>query len=303
MNHFFVNKSYFANLALVGVTFTWGATFILIKEAINIVPPFTFMTTRFLIAALLLALFILIFYRKALKLCWQKEIWLPGILLGFCLFFGYAFQTFGLQYTTASKAGFITGSSVIIVPFLSRWFLHHSLRSEAMLGILLATLGLLMLSHSREFSANLGDILIFLSAIFYAFHITLVARYTRLSSSLPLTLIQIFSCGFLSLACTSFFENISASFLSSIFLNKKVFFAIIICSVFATTFAYAIQNYFQKFTSPTHTALIFITEPVFAALVAYLYAGELLSITQIFGCLFMLAGMLVSELKFTILYR
>ncbi|MBW4627571.1 MAG: EamA family transporter [Brasilonema octagenarum HA4186-MV1] len=290
-----MKKSYLADLVLLGVTFTWGATFVLIKDAIKIIPPFSFVSARFLIAALVLALFVIAFYPQMLRQLWKKEIWLPGIWLGFWLFAGYAFQTFGLQYTTASKAGFITGLSVVIVPFFSLWLLRHSLKRNTMLGVSVAMLGLILLSHNRELSANIGDILVFFCAISYAFQITLVGRYTQRFPALLLALIQIFTCGCFSFICAVLFENYQIVFLPKVFLNEQVFSALIICSVIATAFAYAAQNQFQKFTTPTRTALIFATEPVFAALIGYWYVREHLSTMQISGCLLMLGGTLISE--------
>jgi drug/metabolite transporter (DMT)-like permease len=289
-----MKKSYFADFVLLGITFTWGATFVLIKEAINTIPPFTFVGVRFLTAGLLLALFILAFYRQTLsKLC--KEIWLPGTWLGFWLFAGYAFQTFGLQYTTASKAGFITGLSVVMVPFFSLWLLRYPLKKNAMLGILVAIFGLGMLSLNQPLSVNVGDIIVFFCAISYAIQITLVGRYAPYFSALLLGLIQITVCGVFSLMCAFLFENYQVVLSPDVLLNGWVISALVICSVIATAFAYVAQNQFQKFTTPTRTALIFSTEPVFAAINGYLWIGDRFTTVQIGGCLLILCGMLISE--------
>src|SRR4051794_32635892 len=148
-----MKKNYLADLVLLGVTFTWGATFVLVKGAINSMPPFTFLGMRFLIGGLLLFLFMLAFYRRTLQGL-GKDFWIAGTLCGFMLFLGYAFQTFGLLYTTASNAGFITGLSVVMVPLFSLWLLRHKLKRNAMLGVGVATIGLAMLSLTGEMGIN-----------------------------------------------------------------------------------------------------------------------------------------------------
>ncbi|HEU4965072.1 MAG TPA: DMT family transporter [Bacilli bacterium] len=288
-------KAYLADLTLLGVTFTWGTTFVLVKEAINTMPPFTFLGVRFLFAAVLLGLFMLLFYRKSFQNL-GAGIWGAGIWLGFWLFAGYAFQTFGLIYTTASKAGFITGLSVVMVPFLSLWLLRHRLKRNALIGVGIATVGLAFLSLNKGLDINLGDILVFFCAISYGMHITLVGKYAPKYGAFPLTLIQIVACGVFNLIGAFLFEDWTLAFSPQVLLDGWVFSALLICSLIATALAFLAQNHFQKFTTPTRTALVFATEPVFAALAGYLWADDRLTLLQVIGCLLILAGMLVAEI-------
>lgn len=290
-----MKKSYLADLILLGVTFTWGATFVLVKEAIDTMPPFTFLAVRFLLGGLVLALFMAAFFRHTFK-GMSKEIWLAGTWLGFWLFAGYAFQTFGLMFTTASKAGFITGLSVVLVPFLSLWLLKHPLKKKALLGVAIATVGLGLLSLNRDLSINVGDLLVFCCALSYGMHITLVGRYTVRFHAMPFALIQILATGVFNAIGAFLFEDYTTAWSPQVLFDAWVLSALLICSVIATAFAFVAQNQFQKFTSPTRTALIFATEPVFAAATGFLVAGDRLTAAQVFGCLLILGGMLFAEL-------
>ncbi|KEO81157.1 DMT family transporter [Tumebacillus flagellatus] len=290
-----MKKTILADSILLGVTFVWGATFVLVKEAINTMPPFTFLAVRFLFAALLLFLFMLFFARDALRGI-DRRLWFSGAALGLWLFAGYAFQTFGLEFTTSSKAGFITGLSVVFVPFLALWMLRQKLKRNALLGSGVATVGLALLSLTRDLSVNIGDLLVLLCAISYALQIVLVGRYAPRYHAFTLALLQIFFCGVFNLIGSLLFEDISVVFSPDVLFDPWVLWALLICSVLATAVAFVAQNQFQKFTTPTRTALIFSTEPVFAALTAFFWAGERLDLQQVVGCLLILAGTLFAEL-------
>ncbi|MBL0387133.1 DMT family transporter [Tumebacillus sp. ITR2] len=290
-----MKKSFLADLILLGVTFVWGATFVLVKEAINTMPPFTFLAVRFLFAALVLFLFMFFFARDSLK-GMDRRLWISGAILGLWLFAGYAFQTFGLEFTTSSKAGFITGLSVVFVPFLSLWLLGQKLKRNALLGSGVATIGLALLSLTRDLSVNFGDLLVFLCAISYGLQIVLVGRYAPRYHAFSLALLQIFFCGVFNLIGSFLFEDVSVIVSPAVLFDPWVLWGLLICSVLATAVAFVAQNQFQKFTTPTRTALIFATEPVFAAITAYFWAGERLDVQQIIGCLMILGGTLIAEL-------
>jgi drug/metabolite transporter (DMT)-like permease len=289
-----MKKHWLAALVLLFVTFTWGATFVLVQEAVDKMPPFTFLGVRFLVAALLLGLFMFAFSRDTLK-GMTRELWVVGSWIGLLLFGGYAFQTFGLLYTTASNAGFITGLSVVMVPLFALWFLRQRLKRNAVIGVIVATAGLAMLSLN-EFTINVGDLLVFFCAICYGLHITFVGKYTARFHALPFAFVQILSCGVFNMIGGFLFEDVAASFTREVLFDIEVFSALLICSVIATAFAFVAQNYFQKFTTPSSTALIFATEPVFAAATGYFFAGDRLATMQVIGCLLILGGMLIAEL-------
>lgn len=165
-----------------------------------------------------------------------------------------------------------------------------------MLGVITALIGLGLLSLVRTSNLNIGDGLVFLCAISYALQITLVGRYAPSYPVLPLAFVQIFSCGVFSLIGSLIFEEHKIWLSSQIWFNGWVLSALLICSILATAVAFVAQNYFQVYTTPTRTALIFSTEPVFAALTGYIWAGDRLTVLQILGCFLILVGMLVSEI-------
>ncbi|ASS74904.1 EamA family transporter [Tumebacillus algifaecis] len=289
-----MRKNVAADLVLLGVTFSWGATFVLVKEAVDKMPPFTFLGVRFLFAALILGLIMVLFFRDTVK-GMTKQLWVVGSWIGLLLFGGYALQTFGLLYTTASNAGFITGLSVVMVPIFAYWFLRQRLKRNAVIGVIVATIGLAFLSLT-QFQVNLGDLLVFFCAICYGLHIICIGKYTTRFHALPFAFVQILSCGLFNMIGGFLFEDVSASFSADVLFDLTVFSALLICSVIATAFAFVAQNQFQKFTTPTRTALIFAMEPVFAALTGYLWAGDRLGTLQVIGCLCILGGMLIAEL-------
>ena len=276
----------YADSALILVTFVWGYTFVAIKGALALITPFNFMAIRFVISAILL----LVLFRRKIKFISNGEL-KGGVVIGIFLFLAYAFQTTGLEYTTASNAGFITGFSVVLVPVFSAMLLKSKPEPESIAGVILAAAGLFLLSYNGSFSVNKGDLLVFFCAVSVAFHILSVGYYSVKFSAIRITIIQIGTVAVMSLFCVLLFEK------PHIPMEKSVWSAIIITSLFATVGAYLVQNISQRFTSPTHTALIFSGEPVFAGIFGYCLLGEKLSLTAIAGCILILSGMLTSEMK------
>ena len=287
------HKTLIADILLLLVALVWGATFVLVKNVIEILPPFSFNAFRFIIAAIFLLIIILVFYRNVLAQINRKQILIGGFV-GIFLFAGYAFQTIGLLTTTASKAGFITGMSVVIVPLIAIIFLKEALRRQAAIGISLAILGLFLLSISSDWSIAFGDFLIFLCAISYALHIIFVGKWAPGYHALGLAFIQITTVAILNTISAILFEDLVNLDVQAI-LVPTVLWGIFICSIFATALAFLIQTAAQKFTSPTKTAIILATEPVFAAIAGYLFANELLAMREWLGCMMILLGMIIAE--------
>ena len=275
-----------ADLALVFVTLVWGATFVSVKEAIQFIEPFYFLAIRFAIATLIM----LAVTNKRLSRLTTGSLF-KGIIIGLVLFTAYSFQTFGLQYTTASNAGFITGLSVVLVPVLLTLVTKKLPGLMSAAGIISATVGLGLLTINDSLSFNYGDILVLFCAVSYAIHIMLVGKYSPDNDPFILATVQIATVASASWIAALIKETAP----SAVNLNAQVWEAILITAVFATALAFFLQTWTQKFTSPTHTAIIFTAEPVFAALFAFLLGGELFTVRQGIGALFILTGMLVSE--------
>ncbi|KAB3530079.1 DMT family transporter [Alkaliphilus serpentinus] len=280
-----MKKQLKADLALLGVTVVWGSSFVLTKNALDYLPTYNFLAIRFILAALISSI---IFYKNILSI--NKDTLKYGIIIGIILFGGYAFQTVGLNYTTASKSGFITGFSVVIVPIVSALFLKQKPHKEAVAGVILAIVGLGFLTLNSSLTLNIGDTLTLIAAFMFAFHIITVGKYTVMVDSIAMAIIQIAMVGVLSLFFSFAIEN------PTIPRGFDVWLSILILATLATSGAFIIQNAMQKFTSPTHTALIYSGEPVFSAVFAFIMLGERLTKQGILGSVLILSGMILSEM-------
>ncbi|MBE4910175.1 DMT family transporter [Bacillus luteolus] len=290
-----MKKTLLADSSLLFVAFIWGTTFVLVQNAIRVLEPMSFNATRFFLAGMILLLWLFLFYRSQIKQI-NKKMLTAGILMGLWLFSGYALQTFGLLYTTSSKAGFITGLSVVLVPLFAFFLLKQKPKPNAILGVLVATVGLYMLTLGDSVSVNKGDVLVFFCAISFALHIIFTGKYTTLFPTLLLTVTQILTVAVLCSVFAFIFEDWKAIYSKDILLSNEVIIALLITSIFATALAFFLQTNFQKYTTPTRVALIFAMEPVFAALGGYYLADERLTLIAIFGCLFIFVGMIFTEL-------
>jgi drug/metabolite transporter (DMT)-like permease len=300
-----MRKPIFADISLLFVTFIWGTTFVLVQNAISLLDPFSFNGIRFLAAAVMLLLWLFLFERKQIALLNLKML-ASGLFIGFWLFLGYATQTIGLLYTTTSKAGFITGLSVIFVPLFSMFLLKQFPSRNALIGVSIATVGLFLLTMTDVSSLNIGDGLVFICAISFALQIIFTGKFSNKYPTLLLTVIQISTVAVLSILSAFIFEDWRKSFNVEILLSKDVIVALMITSVLATALAFLIQTNFQKYTTATRVALIFAMEPVFAAIAGYYWADERLSVSALFGCLLIFAGMIFAELpanKFPLLRK
>jgi len=278
-----------ADVLLLLVALIWGSTFVLVKRAVAQYPVYAFLFLRFALAT---GVLLVLFGRHLQRL--SPSMLLAGVAIGLFLFGGYAFQTVGLQYTSASNAGFITGLSVVIVPMLSTVLLRRMPEPQALLGVVLATVGLALLTMGKDLRPSHGDLIVLGCAFCYALHISAVSRFAPQTDALALTLVQVAVVAVLSGAASLAVGEWPRAIPAHIFL------AAAFTGVLATALAFAIQNAVQARTTATHTALIFTTEPVFAALFGFLLAGESLAAWGWVGCGLILLGMLLAELRLTI---
>jgi len=290
-------KTLTADLTLLLVAFVWGATFVLVENAIAFLPPFLFNAIRFILASVSLFLVLIIFYRRHLvQLNWKIVV--AGMVLGVWLFSGYLFQTAGLLYTTSSKAGFITGLSVVMVPLFSFVLLKQKISFNAAMGIMLATVGLYLLTAGDISGLNIGDILVFFCAVSFALQIVLTGKYAPQYNTMSLAFVQITTVAVLSSIGALFKGEWSLLIEKPEYLSEGiVIWALIICALPATVFAFVAQTELQAYTTPTRVALIFATEPVFAALTDGFYNKNWLTSIGLIGCAFIIAGMILSEFK------
>jgi len=302
-----MQKSLLADTLLLFITFIWGTTFVLVQQAIDILPPFTFLAIRFFIAWFLMLPFLARSASRLDKTLKNTEHslspstlgihpFLAALIIGINLFLGYALQTFGLLYTTASKAGFITGLSVVLVPAISFFLLGTRLKKSTMVGVILALIGLYALTLGEAFILNTGDVLVFLGAIAFALQIVTTSKYAPFFNPVLLATQQIGVVAGLSLIFALIFEPIDQAVRITFENWQIVGGALFVTAVLATALAYWAQTTVQKYTSPVHVALIFSMEPVFAALTAWLVHHERMTPMMWLGSSLILLGMLLSEL-------
>ncbi len=264
----------------------WGVTFVIVKNALADIGPFLFVGIRFILAFLVLAAFS---YKSLMdvRLPTLKD----GAWLGLFLCIGYAFQTMGLKFTTSSNAGFITGVSVVIVPIIYALVHKKKPTGSAILTIILAVIGLFLISFpDGSFNLNYGDFLVLVCAFGFALHIIYVDIYSHKHDALAITAVQILFVGLICTAIGLVAEPIPAR------LTGNALSAIVITAVFATALAFLLQNYMQKFSTPTRFAVVLTMEPVFAALAGYWWAGDYLGRFGLVGAALILSAMLFSVL-------
>jgi drug/metabolite transporter (DMT)-like permease len=275
-----------ADLSMVFVACIWGVTFVIVKNALADIGPFLFVGLRFLLAFLLLAA---LSYKDIPKIRFSTLT--TGSLLGFFLCIGYSFQTLGLKYTTSSNAGFITGVSVVLVPVIYALINKKKPGLITSLTVIMAAMGLFFISFpSGSFNLNYGDMLVLICAFGFAMHIITVDLYSHKHSAVAITAVQILFVGLVCFIIGLIVEPIPP------FLSSNALSAIIITAVFATALAFLVQNYMQRFSTPTRFAVVLTTEPVFAALAGYWWAGEHLGPLGLIGAGLILLAMLISTI-------
>ncbi len=278
-----------ADLALAGISLIWGATFVLVKEALAHISTLLFLSLRFSLAAVALALA----FRGRYGGMWtRKRALRGGVLAGCFLFSGFFFQTVGLRYTTASKSAFITGLSVVMVPLLSSAVYRNVPRPSEWLGVGLATFGMGMLTLQGEsLRIGIGDLLTLACAAGFAAHILIVGHYSREIGFECLSLLQISVAALIATGTFWWVETPQVAW------TAGVLSAVGVTGLLATALAFSVQAWAQRHTSSTHTALIFALEPVFAGLTSFVVAGEVLSGRALLGAGLILCGIILVEVK------
>jgi drug/metabolite transporter (DMT)-like permease len=281
-----------AELALAFCTLLWGSTFVVVKNSLDHTSVFIFLALRFTLAGICMAAF-----RPRVFRALQREEIFAGVRLGFFMFCGYAFQTAGLRYTTASNSGFITGSSVVLVPLILALFWGKRATLWVYFGTLAAAAGLYFLTVPVTGVAHLnrGDVLTFFAAISYAVHIILVGEYAKEHSAAALSVLQVLACAMMAWL-TAFGAHAIRWQAMRIEPSRELWIGVAICAVFATAVAFSLQLWAQQFTTPSHAAILFTLEPVFAVITSYLALGERLGLRSIAGAALVLAGILAAEL-------
>lgn len=269
-----------ATLTLVIITLIWGSTFVIVKGTVTSVPPPLLLALRFSVAALLLA-----WVRP------RRAALLPGLVLGVLSFAGFATQTLGLVGTTASKAAFITGLSVILTPLFSALWFRHSVPARAYLAAGVALSGLGLMSFTGVQGVTTGDLWVLGTAVFYAFYILYLGEVAPKYGALELSAAQFWPMALLAWVWAvpqlGQMESLSSGSVWSIVYLGAV----------ATALVSVLQVWAQRVVSAHTAALVFVLEPVFAAVFAYFLLGEALGVWGWVGAGLVGVAMLLSELR------
>ncbi len=287
-----MSRSLKAHLLLLLATFFWGATFVQIKDALRQITPLTFNAIRMIVGGVALVLV----YRRHLTRVPVPTVKV-SVLLGALLWAGYSFQTKGLVYTTPSKSAFVTGVSIVLVPVFLALFWRRTVNRRTALGVALAMAGLYLLTvpaAAGGFAAiNRGDLLTLGCAVVFGFQIIVVGRVMMHHRFEHIGPLQIVAAATLMTATAPLLER------PVIVWSPRVIAAILVTGLLCTAAAFTIQAWAQQFLPPTHTALIFLMEQVFAWMTSFLVLHERLGYRASLGAVLILAGILVAELKGT----
>lgn len=275
----------FALIALTSVAAVWGASFVLMKDALQGQSVDDFLATRFVIATAILILL----NPQSLKLI-TREMLSKGALLGLFLGSGYLFQTIGLHLTTAATTGFITGLYVVFTPILGALFLKSEVTRNEWIGVVMATVGLALLSF-KGFSIGIGELAVLLSALFFAFHILGLGKWSERFATYPLTIVQLGTIALL----TSVLSLVDKGY--EFPNNGQEWKATIFTAILATSVAFLIQTWSQSKMDATIVAVVLTLEVVFAALFAVMAGQESLTLRAIIGGGLIFAAMLLMQLR------
>ena len=286
-----ISKRALANLALGLCALIWGATFVVIKDALADVSVVVYLAVRFGLAAALMAA---IYWRSLRNLTWHT-VW-AGAQIGVFMFAGYAFQIAGLKFTTPSKAAFITGSCVVMVPILLGVFGRRRITAWVWAGALAALGGLYFLTvPSAGLGAlNRGDPLVLACALMFALHMIFIGRHVARHSVAALSFLQVATTAVLSLLLLPAAWAVGWEQPRLVWTGYLVF-AILLTSIGATVIGFSLQTWAQQYASPSHTAILVSLEPVFAALTSFVLGQEHLGAQTLFGAALILAGILFAE--------
>jgi drug/metabolite transporter (DMT)-like permease len=269
-------------IALIAVTAVWGVTFVQVKDAVALYPLFAFLAVRFAIATAALAPFAA---KRVRSLGMRGSA--AGARLGLLLAGGYVLQTAGLERTTVSGTGFVTGMYVVLTPVIALVLFRAAIAPAAWAGVAVSTIGLLMLAGVHG-SAG-GDALVLAGAAVYSLQIVLMERYAPQYDVLAFTLVE------MVIAFVGLLVVAGAAGQLAVPRGWTVWSALVVTGVFASALAFLVQTWAQRRASATQTALAFSLEPVWAAVFGFTLAGDRLGAVGWLGCAVIMAGIVLAE--------
>lgn len=291
-------KSVISYLLLLITAIIWGAAFSAQKVGSENIGSFYFNGIRFLLGSVALLPLVFIFAKNKANQEGAKQspksIFKAGFVCGLCIFAGSSLQQIGIVTTTAGKAGFITGLYIVIVPILLGIIFKRKINFITWICVIVAVIGLYLLTITKGFSINFGDLLVFIGSFFWAAHILVIDHYAKKVNPIILSCAQFAVCGFLSLLCGIIFEEIS------VMAVKAALIPILYGGICSVGIAYTLQVVAQKNAEPTQASLILSLETVFSALGGCLILGEKLSAKAFLGCFLIFAAIVIAQLPIKI---
>jgi drug/metabolite transporter (DMT)-like permease len=273
-----------AELALLSMTFIWGGTFVVTKIGFDDISPVLLVALRFTVGTLFFIVFC--FTRlKGLRASAVKK----GFVLGALLGVGLLLQTIGLQYTSASKSAFITAMMVVFTPIAQLWIERRIPKPGNIIGVLIVTVGLYLLTSPGGEGFNFGDGITLAGSFVFGFYIVYLDMFTKTENFLHIVFLQIL---FTALIAWTFVPFETPRFILTSNLIGVLFYTGILATVITTY----VQSRFQKDTTPTRAAVLFTFEPVISAVLAYYILHEVLGMIGVIGAGLIIFGIIVSEL-------
>ena len=289
-----MKKQLKGSLALLCGTFIWGSAFIAQSVGMDLIGPFTFQAIRCMLAVIFLFLITLIFdwkigIQQSLSKWKNKRLWIAGGICGCALFVAASLQQIGLVYTDPGKAGFLTAMYIVLVPMLGI-FVHRRPGLNAVISVVLALVGLYLLSFMGVTSINVGDLFLIGGALGFAVQILLIDRFAQDLDGLRLNCVQALVVAVLSVPFMLLTEELDMGNILACWLPLGF------AGILSMGVAYSLQIVGQKNLEPTTASLIMSLESVFAALGGWLILHNTMTPRELCGCGLVFAGVIISQL-------
>lgn len=278
-------QALFSEIIFVGVVAIWGITFVFSRNALEVVGPFAYNTIRLTLGAVTLAILAGRYWQNV----GRRYLW-PSLLTGLILFLSYAVQAYGQQFTTASKAGFLTGTNIVYVPILSAVLLRRAPGYSAVMGVISAFIGLFLLSvEANSLSFIPGDVWVALSGVGWAFYIIVLTYYSPRLEVMTYASLHVWVAALMSGLSWLLVEPLAVPVTSS-----ALWIGVVTTGFLIIGLGTSVQTWVTRLASPTRVALIAVLEPVFAAVAGW-WVGEAMTMRIVTGGMLIIIGMLIAE--------
>ena len=285
-----MSKQFKGSLSIILATVIWGSTFVAQSVGVDHIGPFTFLSIRcFLAVAMLLAVLYLRNKKDFVKIVTDVRLWKAGIPCGVALFAATALQQIGLIYTTAGKGGFITTMYIIMVPIFGL-FLKQKPAKTIWISVVLAAVGLYLISGAGFTAINIGDVLMLLCAVAFAVQILIMDRVAGELNSMALNMSQALVCAVVGGVCALLFDDTTWQGI------LDCWFPLCWAGIMSMGIAYTLQIVGQKSIEPTTASLLMSFESVFAAISGWLLLNESFTLTEGIGCILVFGAIMLTQI-------